>query len=97
VVEQHVARFGPDAANEGMLQRLRDIAAGRLEPTQADVNVYSHELREFARYRRLGWGTGHPTGADAAYDLWNNAHTATLEDYGLREGPEVFYHPNVEP
>ncbi len=49
VVEQHVARFGPDAANEGMLERLPDIAAGRLELTQADVNFYSHELREFAR------------------------------------------------
>jgi hypothetical protein len=31
------------------------------------------------------------------HELWNNAHTATLEDYGLREGPGVFYHPSVEP
>jgi hypothetical protein len=47
VVEQHVARFGPDAPNQGMIQRLRDIAAGRLQPTEADLNFYSHELREF--------------------------------------------------
>ncbi len=97
VVEQHVARFGPDVANQGMVQRLRDIAAGRLQPTQADLNFYSHELREFVRYRRLGWRTGQPNSADAAYDLWNNAHTATLEDYLLREGPGVLYHPCIVP
>jgi hypothetical protein len=97
VVEQHVGRFGPDAANQGMIQRLRDIAAGKLQPTQADLNYYSHELREFVRYRQLGWQTGQPPGADAAYELWNNAHTATLEDYGLREGPGVLYHPSVQP
>jgi hypothetical protein len=96
-VERHVARFGPDAANQGMIRRLRDIASGKLQPTQADLNFYSHELREFVRYRQLGWRTGQPTGADAAYELWNNAHTATLEDYLLREGPGVLYHPSVAP
>jgi len=29
-------------------------------------------------------------------DLWNNAHTATLEDYGLKEGFGVLFHPSVE-
>ncbi len=97
VVEQHVGRFGPDAANQGMIQRLRDIAAGKLQPTQADLNYYSHELREFVRYRQLGWQTGKPADLDAAHELWNNAHTATLEDYGLRDGTGVLYHPSVEP
>jgi RHS repeat-associated protein len=96
-VEQHVGRFGPDAANEGMIKRLREIAAGQLEPAQADLNFYSHELRESVRYRRLGWRTGQPSDMDASYDLWNNAHTATLEDYGLREGPGILYHPSVQP
>jgi hypothetical protein len=97
VVEQHVARFGPDPANQAMIQRLRDITAGRLQATEADRNFYSHELRQFVRYRRLGWGNGQPPDADAAYALWDNAHTATLEDYGLREGPGVLYHPSVQP
>jgi len=96
VVEQHLSRFGPDAPNQGMVQRLRDIASGKLPPTEADLNFYAHELREFVRYRSLGWPTGQPPEPDAAYELWNNAHTATLEDYGLQEGPGVLYHPSVE-
>ena len=80
-----------------MIRRLRDIAAWRLQASQTDLNFYSHELREFVRYRELGWPTGQPSSVDAARDLWNNAHTATLEDYGLREGPGVLYHPSVNP
>ena len=90
-VEQHLSRFGPDAENAGMAARLRKIAAGELEATPADMNFYTHELRESVRYRQLG----HPTG-DPGYDVWNNAHTATLEDYGLTEGPGVLYHPSVK-
>ncbi len=97
VVEQHVARFGPDAANQAMIQRLRDIAAKRLQPAQVDLNFYSHELREFVRYRRLSWRTGQPNSIDDAHALWNNAHTATLEDYLLSEGPGVLYHPSIIP
>ncbi len=78
-----------------MVQRLRDIADGKIKPTQADLNFYSHELRESVRYRRLGQPAGQPLDGDAAYDLWNNAHTATLEDYGFREGPGVRYHPST--
>jgi hypothetical protein len=61
VVEGHLARFGPDDMNQLAVQRLRDIAAGKLERTQFDLNFYSHELREFVRYR-LGWPTGRPAG-----------------------------------
>jgi hypothetical protein len=61
-----------------------------MEATSADMNFYTHELRESVRYRKLG----HPTG-DPGYDLWNNTHTATLEDYGLTEGPGVLYHESV--
>jgi RHS repeat-associated protein len=96
-VERHVARFGPDAPNKGMVQRLRDIEAGNLKPTQADLNFYSHELRESVRYRRLGFANGQPPDADAARELWNNTHTAALEDYLLREGPDVPYHPSGAP
>jgi hypothetical protein len=89
-VEKHLSRFGPDDANAGMTARLRRIAAGEMQATSSDMNFYTHELRESVRYRNLG----HPSG-DPGYDVWNNAHTATLEDYGLKEGPGVLYHPSV--
>ena len=96
VVERHLSRFEPDEANQAMLARLRRIAVGELEPTPSDLNFYTHELREYVRYRRLGWLTGQPSDVDLAHELWSNAHTATLEDYGLREGPGVLYHPSIE-
>lgn len=85
VVEQHLARFGPDRANEVMLDRSRQIARGGIKPSMQDLNFYTHELNEFARYRNLGWETGQPSSPEAAYELWNNCHTAALEDHGLRE------------
>jgi hypothetical protein len=97
VVEKHTARFGPDAANRYMIGRLRGIANGEISPTAVDRNFYSHELREYVRYRRLGWESGKPDGADASYNLWNNAHTATLEEYRII-GPNTnlqLYHPEA--
>ncbi|MFO1065395.1 MAG: RHS repeat-associated core domain-containing protein [Pirellulales bacterium] len=93
--ERHLDRFGPDGPNQMMIQRLRDIVDGKLKATQTDLNFYTHELRESVRYRRLGYNNGQPLDEDAAYDLWNNAHTATLEDYRLLEGPGVLYHPST--
>ena len=63
------------------------------EAEQADLNFYTHELREYVRYRALGNVTGQPASTDAAYVLWNNVHTATLEDYGLTDG--ALYHPSA--
>ena len=48
-----------------MVARLRDIAAGRLKATQADLNFYTRELRKIVRYRQLG----HRTGAGDNYEL----------------------------
>lgn len=96
VVEQHLARFGADPANAAQTQRLRDIAAGKIQATQADLNFYTHELREYVRYRNLGYRTGLPPDSEAAHRLWSNTHTATLEDYGLKEGRGVLYDPSVE-
>lgn len=95
-VAERSDRFGHDPQNAAQIQRLRDIAAGKLEPTEADLNFYGHELRESVRYGKLGYKTGKPTDPDAADRLWNNAHTATLEDYGLKEGEGVLYHPSVK-
>jgi hypothetical protein len=95
VVEQHLVRFGPVVENQRMIARLRQIASGDLAATDYDLRFYTHELREYVRYRRLG----HATGAGDDGDLWNNAHTATLEDYGLHEldaeGRRTLYHPDA--
>ncbi|MBI2308441.1 MAG: LysM peptidoglycan-binding domain-containing protein [Rhodocyclales bacterium] len=97
VVEKHTARFGPDPANEYMTNRLRQISNGEIEATAVDRNFYSHELREYVRYRRQGWESGQPSDPAAAYRLWNNTHTATLEEYRIL-GPNTdprLYHPNA--
>lgn len=90
VVERHLARFGADAANPGMIEKLRRIASGELKATTADMNFYTHELREFVRYRRLGHPEGNP-----GHDVWDNAHTATLEDYGLKGNTTDLYDPDI--
>lgn len=98
VVEAHLRRFtagGPlDAAEDGMLMRLRKIAARDLSPTDYDLRFYTHELRESVRYRRAGYPTGQPTDA---YEFWDAAHTATLSDYGIGRsaGENLLYHPSV--
>jgi hypothetical protein len=92
-VEQHLGRFGQDDANDFMVGRLRSIANGNLEATQYDLNFYTHELTEFERYKDLGWEVGQPADPAEAYELWNNTHTATLEDFGLKDGQ--LYHPDA--
>lgn len=101
IVEKHLGRFNapgmpPDRANQVMIARLWEIAEGRKQAETVDRNFYAHELREYVRYRRLGYERGQPTDPDAARELWNNAHTAALEDYGLREGPGILYHPDAD-
>ncbi len=93
-VRGHIERFGPDAPNEVMLQRLDDIARGRLEATPADLNFYTHELRELERYEALGYPKGVPADPGDAHRLWNNTHTATLEEYGLTDAD--LYHPSAK-
>jgi hypothetical protein len=96
-VERHIGRFGSDDANQVMVDRLRRITRGEIEPTQYDMNFYAHELREYIRYRRRGFRTG--GGND--YELWNNAHSATLVEYGLTEldgnGCRNLFHPDAWP
>jgi hypothetical protein len=102
-VERHVTRFGSNPQNEAQVQRLRDI----LDPTKPDVvatrediNFYAHELRESVRYRKEGFPSDGeirlPDDDEAAASLWNNTHTATLEDYGHNERMDSFYHPDTK-
>jgi hypothetical protein len=86
VVEQHITRFDGGGEYEmAMLDRLRRIVLGEIPATQYDINFYTHELREFVRYRRLGYETGLPPDAETQGILWENTHAATLEDYQLHE------------
>jgi hypothetical protein len=97
----HLQRFaggGPlEAPEQAMLDRLTSIAAGDMEPTSYDLNFYTHELDEASRYAQLGFGpeSGVDLGSPEMYDVWNNVHTAALEDYGI-PGADLFY-PEVAP
>ena len=86
LVEAHVRRFNPVGEAElRMVERLRSIATQTLVAESVDLRFYTHELREYLRYKKLGYPTGQPADPDEAYERWNNAHTATLEDYKLKE------------
>ena len=79
-----------------MIDRLRRIEAREISATQQDLNFYSHELREYARYRKLGWETGVPSNSDQARMLWLQTHSATLDDYNLPlQADELLYHPDA--
>ncbi len=101
-IERHVARFGSERGNEVQVQRLRDI----LDPnkpevvaTQQDINYYAHELRESVRYRKEGFPSDGeqvlPDDSNAAEQLWENTHTATLEDLKHTGHPEELHHPDA--
>jgi hypothetical protein len=97
----HLQRFTGGGALEGpeqaMLDRLTSIAAGDTKPTSYDLNFYTHELDEAARYAQLGLGpeSGVDLGGPTMYDVWNDVHTAALEDYGI-SGADLFY-PGLAP
>src|ERR1700722_13829558 len=95
-VAAHLQRFtggGPlDAPEQGMLDRLTSITADDMEPTAYDLNFYTHELDEAGRYAKLGFGpeSGADLGSPDMYDVWNDVHTAALEDYRI-SGADLFY------
>lgn len=98
-VRAHLDRFGSGRAEHTMLDRLEGVASGRVTAEPEDIRFYAHELREGVRFRRLGVPEGQkarPGDSDeAAYSLWNNAHTATLEDYGIASDRDL-YHPSAQ-
>ncbi|MEG4057789.1 MULTISPECIES: hypothetical protein [unclassified Microcoleus] len=97
LVEAHVRKFNPVGEAElRMVGRLRGITAQTLVAEPVDLRFYTHELREYLRYKKLGYSTGQPADPDEAYQLGNNAHTPTLEDYKLKEGFGVLFPPRVE-
>ena len=80
-VKTHVSRFGEVPENAEMIDRLERIERGEIEPTDYDKRFYTHEVREYQRYRNLGIEDG----VDPGYDVWNDTHSATLEDYKISD------------
>jgi hypothetical protein len=95
-VAAHLRRFtggsSLDAPEQGMLDRLMSIASGAMKPTSYDLNFFTHELDEAGRYAQLGFGpeSGVDLGSSEMYEVWNDAHTAALEDYGISDAG-LFY------
>ena len=79
-----------------MVERLRLILAGKMPPTPYDLRFYTHELREFVRYRQMGYRTGNPIDSVDRYELWNSTHTAALEEHGINESEAPLFHPSVQ-
>ncbi|QXI07177.1 S-type pyocin domain-containing protein [Pseudomonas tensinigenes] len=88
-VKLHIARLDQSDANEIMIQRLEKILCGHWEFTDTDLRYYTHEVRELERFRALGLGDDFKP--DRESPLWNNAHTATLEDFKLRDDESLLY------
>ncbi|PZW75607.1 S-type pyocin [Pseudomonas sp. 2848] len=91
LVKIHTGRFEKSDANEVMINRLVKILRGELLVTDTDKRFYTHELRELERYRALKV----PDDANPLDGTWNNAHTATLEDYKLGQDFELLYTPEA--
>ena len=92
-VKLHTGRFGESADNKEMIERLEKILRGEIKATDIDKRFYTHEIRELERYRNLGIKDGEvPNNID---EVWNNTHTATLEDYNINERTQPLYTPEA--
>ncbi|MEN8639660.1 S-type pyocin domain-containing protein [Pseudomonas sichuanensis] len=89
----HTSRFNHSDANKIMLDRLEKILQGSIEATDTDKRFYTHEIRELERYRRLGIADNINPSNDG--EVWNNTHTATLEDYALSSDFTLLYTPEA--
>ena len=92
-VKLHTGRFESAPENNVMIDRLEKILNGELKATDTDKRFYTHEKRELARYRNLGIEDGEIPVNRA--EVWNNTHTATLEDYKLSSDENLFYSPEA--
>ena len=94
-VEVHVNRFDDNQPNNVMVERLHKIADGEIEATDYDRKFFTHEQRELERYRNLGI----PDDAESSWSVWNDTHTATLEDFKLTDYDSnrkpTLYHPDT--
>nr|WP_081832465.1 hypothetical protein [Pseudomonas sp. Ant30-3] len=85
----HLSKFNPSDANSVMIDRLEKILRGELLITDTDKRFYTHEIREFERFKSLDYGDTEMPDAESA--VWNNVHTATLEDFKMKDDPSLLY------
>jgi len=94
MVKKHLDRFESVEANRKMIKRLENVISGKLKPTDFDKRFYTHEIREYRRYKNLGIEDGINNS-----NLYENAHSGTLEDYKIFEldnnKNSILYHPDV--
>ncbi|MNN80646.1 hypothetical protein D3C81_1973990 [compost metagenome] len=76
-----------------MIDRLEKILQGISQATDTDKRFYTHETRELERFRALG--IPDKIRPSDVGEVWNNTHTATLEDYQLTSEPELLYTPEA--
>lgn len=93
LVKLHTGRFSPSDANAIMIERLEKILRGELAIMAVDKRFYTHELRELERFRALGVADGVDPNDEGV--IWNNTHSATLEDYKLKDAFELLYSPDA--
>lgn len=93
-VKLHIGRYEETADNKVMIERLGKILRGELRATDTDKRYYTHEIRELERYRNLGIKDGERP--RNKMEVWNNTHTATLEDYKINEKTQPLYTPEAE-
>ena len=94
LVKAHLGRFEKSLANEAMIRRLEKIIDGEIPITDFDKRFYTHEIREYRRYKNLGVEDGIDD-----YDIWNHTHSSTLEEYKIYEldknRQSILYHPET--
>ncbi|MBN3263552.1 colicin-like bacteriocin tRNase domain-containing protein [Pectobacterium brasiliense] len=91
-VKLHTGRFKASVENKVMIERLENILNGQIAATDTDKRFYTHELRELNRYRNLGIKDGEvPSSIQEESAVWNDTHTATLEDYKINEKEQPLY------
>ncbi|WP_458129281.1 S-type pyocin domain-containing protein [Pseudomonas sp. Z2-11] len=88
-VKLHISRLNQSDANDVMIVRLENILSGNINITDTDRRYYTHEIRELERFRNLGLADDFSP--EQSSPAWNNAHTATLEDFKVHDHESLLY------
>ncbi|MBA5982099.1 hypothetical protein HT737_20435 [Pseudomonas sp. MD195_PC81_125] len=84
----HIARLDQSDANDIIIQRLEKILIGDFIVTDIDLRYYTPR---YANSRDSALSLGDHFKPNRESPLWNNAHTATPEDFKLRDDEFLLY------
>ena len=85
----HLLRKLRSDADNIMIERLECILQCTLKMTDTDRRFYAHSLRVHERFRAMGIDDSFIPKRNPS--IWNNAHTAALEDYKLSDDETLRY------